>query len=196
MSNLTIPLFPLHAVLFPGAPLPLRIFEPRYTDMISQCLKNGTGFGVCLIREGNEVGNAASTHEIGSMAEIVDWHMRQDGLLGIVVKGGKRFRIVKQFVESNQLLKAEVELLDDEEAVRVPPQFLDLVDILEERIAQLNDRFNRQETRYDDASWVGFRLAELLPLRLSQKQYFLQLDKPLDRLERISDVLQHLDLAI
>jgi len=190
-----IPIFPLHTVLFPGAPLPLRIFETRYTDMISQCLKTNIGFGVCLITEGKEVGGSASTHEVGTLATIQDWHMRRDGLLGIVAKGEQRFHVLKQNIEDNNLMFAEVEYFEDETQNSIPHEYDGLVEILEDRLSQLSSRFENEKTFYQDASWVGFRLAELLPLRLSQKQYFLQLSDPLQRLERLDDVLQHIDIS-
>lgn len=182
-------------MLFPGAPLPLRIFEARYTDMISQCLKAEIGFGVCLITEGKEVGGLASTHGVGTLASIQDWHMRRDGLLGIVAKGEKRFHVNKQNVEDNNLMFAEVEYFEDEIQKSIPSEYDGLIEILEDRLSQLESRFEKEKTYYDDASWVGFRLAELLPLRLSQKQYFLQLSDPMQRLERLDDVLQHIDIS-
>jgi len=195
MSHQEIPIFPLHTVLFPGGPLSLRVFEPRYTDMISQCLKSGHGFGVCLIREGDETGVVASSHEIGTIATIEDWHMRRDGLLGIEVKGDRKIRIKNHSVAANQLLTAEIEYIDNEQKIEVPLEFMDLVDLLEERIAQIGKKYSKIELDFTDASWVSYRLAELLPLRLSQKQYFLQLEEPLRRLEHLSDVLQHLDMT-
>ncbi len=195
-SAIRIPIFPLHTVLFPGGPLPLRVFEPRYTDMISQCLKSGHGFGICLIREGNETGAAAATHEVGTVAQIEDWHMRRDGLLGIEVKGDKKFTMKNMSVAANQLLSADIEYVDDEPVIEVPPEYLNLVDLLEERIAQMGKRYVKTDLKFSDASWVSYRLAEVLPLRLSQKQYFLQLDAPLQRLEHLSDVLQHLDISM
>jgi len=195
MSVTRIPIFPLHTVLFPGAPLPLRIFETRYTDMISQCLKANIGFGVCLITEGKEVGGSASTHQVGTLASIQDWHMRRDGLLGIVAKGEKRFHVLKQNIEENKLMFAEVEFFEDEAQNSIPLEYEGLVDILKDRLSQLSSRFENKKTYFKDASWVGFRLAELLPLRLSQKQYFLQLCDPLQRLERLDDVLQHIDIS-
>ena len=195
MSEVRIPIFPLHTVLFPDAPLPLRIFETRYTDMISRCLKEEIGFGVCLITEGKEVGGFASTHGVGTLASIKDWHMRRDGLLGIVAKGEKRFHIISQNIEDNNLMFAKVEFFEDELKISIPNEYESLVEILEDRLSQLNSRFEKEETFYEDASWVGFRLAELLPLRLSQKQYFLQLSDPLQRLERLDDVLQHIDIS-
>lgn len=186
-----IPIFPLHTVLFPGGHLPLRIFEVRYTDMISQCLKSNMGFGVCLITEGKEVGGRANTHEIGTLASIQDWHMRRDGLLGITAKGERRFRVKKQSIEVNNLMFADVEYFEEEEgASSVPDEHANLVTMLEERLSKKS----ALPVDFKNASWVGFRLAELLPLRLSQKQYFLQLNDPLQRLERLGDVLQHIDL--
>ncbi|MDH3325727.1 MAG: LON peptidase substrate-binding domain-containing protein [Gammaproteobacteria bacterium] len=195
MSCEQIPIFPLHTVLFPGGPLPLRVFEPRYTDMVSQCLKSGHGFGVCLIREGNETGPAAASHEVGTVAQIEDWHMRRDGLLGIEVRGDKKFRVKNLSVAANQLLTAQIEYLDDEPIIEVPPELMNLVDLLEERISQMGERFANMELKLTDATWVGYRLAEVLPLRLSQKQYFLQLEEPLRRLDHLSDVLQHIDMT-
>lgn len=197
MATARIPIFPLHTVLFPGGPLPLRIFEARYTDMISQCLKSNIGFGVCLITEGKEVGGIASTHEVGTLASIQDWHMRKDGLLGIVVKGEKRFRVIKQNIEENKLMFAEVEYFEEDATKNnfIPREYDGLVDMLEERMSQVGSRYASMKNNYIDASWVGFRLAELLPLRSSQKQYFLQLNDPIQRLERLGDVLQHIDIS-
>ncbi len=193
-DRLKIPLFPLHTVLFPDGLLPLRVFEPRYTDMISACLRNDAPFGVCLIREGSEVGDAASIHQVGTLVKIEDWHTRHDGLLGITVLGQQRFTIAKEEVHGNQLLTAEVELQAPEPEMPVPAEFLCLVDVLREIIEQVAYRYQDRPVRYDDASWLGFRLAELLPIRLAQKQYFLQLNDPILRLERLVTVLERLEL--
>ncbi len=191
MQTVRIPIFPLHTVLFPGGHLPLRIFEIRYTDMISQCLKSNIGFGVCLITEGKEVGGVAATHEVGTLASIHDWHMRKDGLLGITAKGEKRFHVKKQSIEDNNLMFAEVEYFEEEASVHeVSKEHADLVSMLKEKISQ---RY-LSSADFSSANWVGYRLTELLPLRLSQKQYFLQLSDPFQRLERLDDVLQHIDI--
>lgn len=196
MSNLTIPLFPLHTVLFPGAVLPLRIFEPRYTDMISRCMKTDSGFGVCLIREGNEVGPAASTHEVGCIVKVIDWHMRKDDMLGIVVKAEQRFRINQQSVASDQLLSAEVDLLDEEMNIPIPSSLMHLAKILEDKMFEMPEKFEDLDLDFQSATWVGYRLAEILPLRLPQKQYFLELTDPIIRLERLDDVLEQIEFFI
>ena len=195
-SDTRIPIFPLHTVLFPEGPLPLRVFEPRYLDMISSCMKSNTCFGVCLIREGVEIGKAASTFEMGTTAVIHDWHMRHDGLLGITVRGERRFRILNEQVQPNQLLMASIEYTDEEPACDVPAGYLSLVDMLRELISQIGYRYSDLPMRFGDAGWVGYRLAELLPLRLAQKQYFLQLNDPLQRLERVGAVLETMNVQL
>ena len=92
--SITVPLFPLNTVLFPGGVLPLRIFEPRYLDMVSDCLKSDTGIGVVLIKDGAETGKAADTYDTGTLSGISYWHKRPDGILGVTLKGDQRFRIL------------------------------------------------------------------------------------------------------
>jgi Lon protease-like protein len=193
MSDLELPLFPLHTVLFPGGPLPLRIFEARYIDMVSACMKSGTGFGVCLIREGSEVGTAAATHDIGTLALIQDWHQRHDGLLGITVLGQQRFELRSVRVQSDQLSWAKVDMLAPEPSMQMPERHLVLVDVLRRTIEGIGSHYAQLPTHYADASWVGYRLAELLPLKLSQKQYFLQIDDPVQRLDGISELMRRFD---
>lgn len=195
MSNITIPLFPLHAVLFPGGTLPLRIFEPRYLDMISSCMKEDKGFGVCLIREGSEVGKAADTYEVGTVSNICYFNQQADGLLGVTAQGQQRFKILSQEIQANQLTLAEVELLDNEKSCALPEQYSRAADTLRKQLDQLGYPFIKMEKKYDDASWVSSRLAELLPIRLEQKQYFLQLDDPLQRLERLMALLDDMDIS-
>jgi hypothetical protein len=194
MSTLVIPLFPLHAVLFPGGTLPLRIFEPRYLDMVSRCLREECGFGICLIREGSEVGKAAETFNTGTLSEIVYFNQQPDGLLGITAHGRQRFQILSTKVQPNQLTIAKVRLIENETRQEIPEKFAHAVDVLRALLDQLGYPFIKMEKHYDDAGWVGSRLAELLPIRLEQKQYFLQLDDPVARLERICALLEDLEI--
>lgn len=195
MRRLNIPLFPLHTVLFPGGVLPLRIFEPRYLDMVSDCLRQDSGFGICLIREGKEIGAAASTYEVGTLARISWFDRRDDGLLGINVSGEQRFRILTSEVESNQLVRAEVELLAAEPPCAVPEDYRHLAQLLQSILDQLDFPYAKLPRRYDDAAWLGARLTELLPLKLELKQYLLQLDDPLARLERLRAVMENGDFV-
>jgi len=191
-----ISLFPLNTVLFPGGAVPLRIFEPRYLDMVSDCMKNDKGFGVCLISEGREVGDAARTFEVGTLVHISYWNKLPDGLLGVTVRGDRRFRILAQEVRPNQLTVAEVDYIPNEPENHVPANHLPMVDLLRKIMEQMDHPYTNLPRNYEDAAWVGYRLAELLPIPLTQKQYFLQLDDPLQRLERLSAVLSNLDLEV
>ncbi len=189
MNRLSIPLFPLHTVLFPGGPLALRIFETRYLDMVSRCLREDSGFGVVLIRDGNEVGGVPEVYDVGTMGHISYWEKRGDGLLGITLRGEQRFRILEQKVEANQLMVAEVELLPNEPAVAVPVEYEALVTMLLKMVDELGHPYVTLPKAYDDSAWVGARLTELLPLELVQKQRLLQLNDPLERLERIASLI-------
>ena len=194
MPEQVIPLLPLNTVLFPEGPLPLRIFEPRYTDMVSECLRSGSGFGISLIRSGNEVGEAAKTYEIGTLVTITDWHQRHDGLLGITVTGRQRFRIQSTKVHSNQLTEATVELMANEAKTELPAEYLPIADFLRQLIRQLPHLYAPVNLKYSDATWVGCRLAELLPLSLAQKQYLLQLNEPIQRLERMRRLMESMEI--
>lgn len=184
-QRIRIPLFPLHNVLFPGGMLPLRVFEPRYLEMISACMKEGSGFGIALILSGNEVGEAATTYEVGSYVRIVDWMLRDDGLLGISVQSDGRFRIIDTRVQPNQLIIADVELLEEQQACNFPAEYGAAVDLLRDIIAKVGGHYAEIPPEYGDPLWVSGRLAELLPIDTIQKQHLLQMDDPVQRLERL-----------
>lgn len=194
VQRLTLPLFPLHSVLFPGGPLPLRVFESRYLDMISSCLKAESGIGICLIRSGSEVGEAAETYEVGTLSRITYWNQRPDGLLGVTVCGEQRFRILSREVRPNKLVVAEVELLENEPELPLPEDYRPLARLLQSVVEQLGQPYVKMPKKYDEAGWVGARLTELLPFSLDQKQYLLQLNDPLQRLERLTAILQELEI--
>ncbi len=194
VPTIEIPLFPLRTVLFPGGPLPLRIFEARYIDMVSQCMKSESPFGVCMISHGKEVGTAAATVKTGTLARITDWHARHDGLLGITVIGEHRFCIASTHVEKNQLLIAKVELLADEPDIDLPDDLLELADLLHKLLDQAGHHYSAIPKRYADATWVGFRLAEVLPISSKLKIQFLQLQDPLLRLQQISKLLEGMQI--
>ncbi|MFO7594187.1 MAG: LON peptidase substrate-binding domain-containing protein [Pseudomonadota bacterium] len=189
MSRLSIPIFPLHSVLFPGGPLVLRIFETRYLDMVSRCLREESGFGVALIREGQEVGRAAEVYEVGTLGRISDWEQRKDGLLGITLTGEQRFRILGSEVAKNQLRTAEVDLLPNARPTPLPEKYQHLAHLLERMLGELEPPYATLARELDNAEWVGARLVELLPLELEQKQRLLQEDDPLQRLARLEGSL-------
>ncbi|MEW5756251.1 MAG: LON peptidase substrate-binding domain-containing protein [Pseudomonadota bacterium] len=193
MSEQTIPLFPLHTVLFPGGALPLRVFEPRYLDMISSCMRNGSHFGVILISEGSEVGKAAKTYPVGTLGEITYFQQLKDGCLGITVRGVQRFNVRHSEVQPNELTVATVELIPQEARHPLPACYARMQNLLEEIFNQLGQPFTSLPKDYDDACWVSSRLAELLPISLMQKQALLQLDDPLHRLQKLDELLAKLD---
>ncbi len=195
METLDIPLFPLHTVLFPGGPLALRVFEPRYLDMIGKVVKDSSRFGVCLIAEGEEIGEAAFTYDIGTLVHVRYWHKRADGMLGVTVIGDQRFRIIERRVQPDQLITARAELIPNEPSAPLAPEFRTLSVLLQEIMEQLGHPYVKLPKHYDDASWVGARLAELLPISLPQKQLLLQLDDPVERLERLRAMIELGELA-
>jgi len=189
VEKIKIPLFPLNAVLFPGGALPLRIFEPRYLDMISDCMKSECGIGVVLIEEGHEAGTAAKAHEIGTMSYISYWHKRNDGMLGITLMGEQRFRVLSTEVKSNQLTVAEVELLPGFELSEAEHNTEKFVKLLKQIIAQLEPPYTTMTKYYDDMDWVSARLIELLPLRLMDKQKMLLMSDVNERINYLHPLL-------
>ena len=190
-----IPLLPLHTVLFPGGTLPLRIFEARYIDMVSECLHTGRGFGVCLIRRGREVGPAAVSHEVGTLATITDWDRRQDGLLGITARGERRFRIRTRTVAANNLIHAGVEWFPNEPPAELFDTYEPMATLLRDIVEQLDLPYPPTSKLYRDAVWVGYRLAELLPVTPQEKQLLLEMNDAGQRLEQLQSFVTALHLA-
>jgi hypothetical protein len=176
-----VPLFPLRTVLYPGGPLPLRIFEPRYLDMVSECLKNDHRFGVLLIREGSETG-AATTYDIGTLARISDWYQGSDGLLGVTAVGERRFRLLSAERRTNGLHVGQIEILPEQKGTTLPDEFRPLAQVLESVLDDLGRLYEAVDRRYDDAAWVSYRFAEILPIAPEEKQACLEADDPLRRL--------------
>lgn len=185
-----MPIFPLQTVLFPEGLLPLRIFEARYMDMIARCLRNDDVFGVNLIAEGNEVGRPARPHEVGVTARIVEWDMAQPGLLHVLARGERRFRIRRSELTADGLVQAEVDWLEQEVPQPVPPGCVDLVALLRQAVEQAGDGPLAESPRFDDATWVGYRLAEALPLAAAARQRLLELDDARVRLELLGRALR------
>ena len=191
-----IPLFPLNSVLFPGGSLALRIFEPRYLDLVRECARHGNGFGVCLILAGTEAGEPAVPAAVGTLAGIEDFYTLPDGLLGIRTNGSRRFRVATSRVRNNGLVHGEVTWWPEEPVVAVPPEHGLLATILERLLERAGGPHARADrARLDDASWVGFRLAEFLPLDMRERQHLLQLTDPVARLEQLTRVMPRFQAA-
>ena len=177
----TISIFPLNLVMFPEMILPLRVFETRYLDMVSACLRHNTGFGINLIHAGNEVGSPADVFAVGTYSRIIDWDREDNGLLAIKVCGEQRFRIIESAAQPDNLIRARIEWIDNDAGTAVPRGY----GILQEMLAGLHRQYRSGEDLQarDDAAWLGYRLAELLPLPLRRKQDLLEMQDANTRLE-------------
>ena len=187
----TLPLFPLAAVLFPGGPLSLRIFEPRYVDMVGRCMKDGSGFVVVLIVDGQEAGGGAlTTAAVGTEARIVDFNRLDDGLLGLSCMGAGRLRVMRAWRQGDGLNLGEVTPLAPDPAVTIPEDCAHLAEVLRQVYPELGPTYASIAPQFDDASWVGQRLAELAPLEPAVKQGLLELEDPIERLRYLAPMIR------
>lgn len=185
-ASTSLPLFPLRTVLLPGASLGLRIFETRYLDLVRDCGRNGTGFGVCLTLDGSEAGAPAVPASVGTEARIEDFGNTEDGLLTLRVRGMRRFHVRHTQVRGNGLLVGEVDWCDADLDDELRPEHALMGRLLQQTIEQVGgEHAHAPPARFDDAAWVGWRLAELLSLTLGQRQMLLQEDDPHVRLDRL-----------
>ena len=185
-----IPLFPLRTVLFPEGVLPLRIFEPRYVDMIRWCMRNQVNFGVVLLRTGSDVADkdadaVPDVFRVGTEAKIVDFNQADNGLLGIVAQGARKFSIKESYLQKDGLLKATVEFAKEEALGELTPVHDPLVAVLQDLmqhplIQQLNPPI-----RLGEARSVSYRLADLLPIEPEIKQTLLQMNGAKERLTEL-----------
>ena len=190
-----VALFPLHTVLFPSGLLPLRVFEPRYMEMVTACLREGTSFGVCLIREGREVGAPAVPHSVGCLARITQWDMQQLGVLSITVRGERRFRVLERRVQRDGLIRSEIELLENEDDASVPEALAVCARVLKAIIDEGAVTGIEAPFRFESSAWVSARLTEILPLPLAFKQQLLETDDSRRRLEALRDALHEQKLT-
>ncbi len=188
-----LPVFPLNLVLLPGGVQSLQIFEPRYLDMVSRCLREDSGFVITLIREGDETHGIPDIYKTGVKVEIIDWGQGSNGLLNIVVKASCKVTIANPQVRPDQLMMADIELLETEDERKLPPEFASMSEMLGRILEELGPPYNN-EVRLDDAAWVAGRLVEFLPLKLERKQALLELEDPLTRLFMLRDDMLNLEI--
>ena len=171
------PLFPLKTVLLPGNTLGLKIFEPRYVDMIANCMRTNSLFGVVLIHKGDETLVEADIHSVGTTATINDWAHRPDGLLGITALGVQRFEILTTRTQSDGLTLADIKILEEAGGLEIPEQFHYMLELL--------DHISAQEGRIRDDSQgfseILYQLIYLLPLGTTLKQRLLEIPECNDR---------------
>jgi Lon protease-like protein len=190
-----LPIFPLGTVLFPDGTLPLRIFETRYMDMTRECMRGSQPFGVCLIREGAEVGAPAVPEAVGTLAHIVDWDMRELGVLALRARGGERFRIRTLRTTRQGLVRAAVERIAREQDGSIQPRHAACARLLRLIVADQPAGTFAEPHRFESAAWVGHRLCEVLPMPAAARQKLLELDDGSERLEILRRFLEQRGLA-
>lgn len=185
-----LPIFPLGTVLFPGGLLPLRVFEARYMDMVKDCLKDDRAFGICAITSGTETGAPAAFAPVGTIAKIISWDMPHLGILNLVTRGGSRFNATNREATAGGLVTAEVTLLQEEDVLGAPKPPGTLVELLQKLIGRVGENHFTADRHFDDANWVSYRLAEILPIKLSVKQKLLEVNDSEVRLRVIAEFLR------
>ncbi|MEC5079483.1 LON peptidase substrate-binding domain-containing protein [Xanthomonas oryzae pv. oryzicola] len=181
-----LPLFPLHNVLLPGAAMGLRVFERRYLDLVRESGRNGTSFGVCLILDGTEVGAPATPAAFGTVVRIEDFDVGADGVLVLRLRGTRRFHVQRSRIRDNGLVVGEVNWCEPDSDDELRPEHSLLATVLERMLEQVGGQFaSVGPGLLDQAAWVGWRLAELLPLTEQQRLSLLQQDDPHQRLNQL-----------
>jgi len=185
-----IPIFPLNTVLYPEGMLPLKIFEQRYLDMTKACLRDESGFGVCRIAEGSEVGLPAVPAIVGCTAAIEEWEMPHLGVFHLNTRGRRPFRILHQTTQKNGLIQAEIELLEDQPGELDAEAFALCRHVLEQVVSRIGTEYFFPPADYDDPRWVSYRLAEVLPLEIAEKQALLETRSDAGRIARLHTLLK------
>lgn len=198
LNAFTIPLFPLSVPLFPDSWMPLRIFEVRYLHMIKQCQQENSPFGIVALRQGSEVQRPSmseSIHSIGCLAHVEDVNQIQAGLLFIRCRGGQRFEIQSNEKGAYGLWKAQVNLIEDDLVVDIPPDLQFVANQLGAVISEAQKKGHeaqlpiRRPYRLDECGWVANQWAHLLDVDGAQKTALLAEDDPLARLTQIKLLL-------
>jgi Lon protease-like protein len=190
---MNVPLFPLNSIVLPRGRIPLQLFEPRYIDMLTQCLKEDRGFVVVLLRDGLETAHRAAFYDIGTYVRIIDFQQLENGLLGITVEGDRKVSVVRSWQQDDGLNVGDVECLLDEAESDVPDRYQELPSVLKALFRHPVIRDLGMQVDYEDARHVGWRLTELLPLDKQEKQRLAELQDPLERLDRLQDLLEALE---
>ena len=188
MIEQDVPIFPLRIILFPGSKLPLRIFEPRYLDMVSSSMRSNREFGVVLSRKVPQPG-MLETFSTGTLAKIIDWNQADDGLLGITTLGTNKFELLSMTKQEDGLNIGEIKIIDNEADFKAPPNFDVMISLLQAILEDI-DLYDEREKFFQRASWVSFRFAEILPLEIDDKQKCLEFDDPILRLNFLEPLIR------
>ena len=189
-----LPLFPLGTVLFPGGVLPLRIFEPRYLDMIANCMKDSLPFGVVLLRRGGEVMKDSHTsevefHDVGTEARVVDFSQTEKGILAVVASGERRFVVDRVESASDGLMIGHVSLLVDECDSEITEEDRELLKVLTELMKHPLVQELKLDVDLTKAQSVSYRLSDLLPVAPAEKQKLLEMNSAKERLSRLRKII-------
>ena len=187
-DRVDLPIFPLRTILFPDSKLPLRIFEPRYIDMVSRCMREDTEFGIILSRESTDP-KMFETYDTGTLAKIIDWDQGEDGLLGITTKGTQKFRLVELNKQEDGLNIGTIERIEREGDYKPIEHFNHLVVLLQAILDDVNI-YSDDEKNFGSASWISYRFAEILPLKIEDKQKCLEIDDPIIRLNFLEPLIK------
>lgn len=182
-------LFPLPTVVFPGGIIPLRIFEPRYLNLVAMCMKGSTGFGVCAERPSNSAGFSVP-NKVGTLVEITDFDRLDDGCLCITVEGHRRFDVLSTRQANNGLWWGTVDFIREDRDVSCPDEFETLKQVAAALVEQAGAPWNERATDYDSAGWLSARLTELLPFDPATKHALLATTDPIERLRQIDPLVQ------
>ena len=188
MSDQGVPIFPLRTILFPGSKLPLRIFEPRYLDMVSHCMRSNIEFGIVLSRKVPQPG-MLETYATGTLATIIDWNQGDDGLLGITTLGTNKFELLAMTKQEDGLNIGDIRIVEKEEDFKAPSNFDNMINLLEAILEDV-DLYHERDKFFESASWVSFRFAEILPLKIEDKQKCLEFDDPILRLNFLEPLIK------
>tara|TARA_B100000029_G_scaffold317849_1_gene310274 strand:- start:2371 stop:2994 length:624 start_codon:yes stop_codon:yes gene_type:complete len=186
------PIFPLRSIVLPGGLFPLRIFERRYLDMVTACIKNNEGFCISLVKKEEPDLYVKDVFEYGSWVEITDWNKLQDGLLGITVEGKNIVKISNTSLDKENLLRGKIKKLDLEKEYLIPQQYLVLSKFYKKIYPNLKDFMSFKQERFSDASWIGYRLTELLPIELELKADLISTSDAIERLKKINQIMTRL----
>ncbi|SHK72501.1 hypothetical protein SAMN05216369_2895 [Marinobacter antarcticus] len=188
-----VPVFPLNSVVLPGGRIPLQLFEPRYIDMLTRCMKGDQGFVITLLRDGAETGRVASFYETGTYVRIIDFQQLDNGLLGITVEGEAKVSITRTWQQNDGLNLCEMVFLPVEVSGSIPTAFYELPSVLRALFRHPVIQELGMSVDYEDARDVSWRLTELLPLDKQEKQHLMEMQDPIARLSRLQGLLEALE---
>tara|TARA_B100001564_G_scaffold355256_1_gene367250 strand:+ start:149 stop:751 length:603 start_codon:yes stop_codon:yes gene_type:complete len=189
MKKESIPLFPLKSIVLPGGIFPLRIFERRYINMVKECIKNDNGFCIVLTRNNSNKKYIDDVYNYGCFVKITDWDQLEDGLLGITVSGQSKIHVIDCGLNENDLLCGTIEDMPDEKEYMIPQKYLILSKFYKRIYPGIKNFISYQRERYSDATWIGFRLTECLPLDSSTKNKLIATNDAIERLEKLYEIV-------